>query len=240
MKTRKQQMQSGGLDGYDNFLGDDSDYQNWYGILGQSRDSDILEKTNFTVGLNMLGGESDTVRVERYGHWAVGWIEEIYVKPESEAYKIAEGIEAKLADYPVLDEEAYSQAEFDDYCESWDNDYCQDFRRSLVEAFELSEAAESALDDVDNDELRALYESLVNNPYESDSGGVYCDIKTAVADCTFDKLGEVLGGYYKGLVEVVYSQALLTGSPDMFDDVLRCRWDDKADMDIETLEAFAA
>ncbi len=71
MKTRREQMTGGsGLDSYANFSGDDSDYQDWYGVVGQSRDSDALGRSNFRVGLKILGGEGDNVRVERYGHWA--------------------------------------------------------------------------------------------------------------------------------------------------------------------------
>lgn len=123
MKTRKEQMTGGSLDSYDNFLGDDNNYQDWFGILGQSRDSDILERSNFECGLKMLGGESNTVRVERYDHWAVGWIEEIYVKPDSEAHQIALDIEQSLSDYPVLDDMAYSEAEQEEAIETWQNYY---------------------------------------------------------------------------------------------------------------------
>ena len=121
MKTRKEQMTSGGIDGYNNFLGDDSDYQDWFGVLGQSRDSDVLERSNFEIGLEMLGGKSDTVRVERYGHWAVGWIEEIYVKPNSEAHEIAKQIEVNLQDYPILDEQDFQEAEEKEAIETWQN-----------------------------------------------------------------------------------------------------------------------
>jgi hypothetical protein len=123
MKTRYQEMTSGGIDGYSNFLGNDDDYKEWFGILGQSRDSNCLERSNFEVGLKMLGGESETVRVERYGHWAVGWIEEIYVKPNSKAYEIAKEIESKLADYPILDESDFSDKEWNEANEVWKNCY---------------------------------------------------------------------------------------------------------------------
>lgn len=48
MKTRKEQMTTkGSFDNYQNFSGDDSEYQDWYGVIGRSRDSDILEECNF-------------------------------------------------------------------------------------------------------------------------------------------------------------------------------------------------
>lgn len=121
MKTRREQMTAGGLDGYSNFAGDDSDYADWFGILGRSRDSGTLERSNFDVGLEMLGGESETVIVCRYGHWAVGWIEEVYVKPGSPAEAIAREIEEAIADYPVLNEDHHSELEHDEAMEVWSN-----------------------------------------------------------------------------------------------------------------------
>ena len=111
MKTRREQMTGGGLDSYANFMGDDTDYRDWLAApCGRSRDSDIMENVNFDTALDRLGGESDTVRVERYGHWACGWIEQVYVKPGTAAAVEAGKIESALADYPLLDESAYYTA----------------------------------------------------------------------------------------------------------------------------------
>ena len=44
-------MTSGALDGDHNFLGDDSEYRDWFGVVGQSRDSAALERSNFRVAL---------------------------------------------------------------------------------------------------------------------------------------------------------------------------------------------
>ena len=43
--------------------------------VGQSRDSDCLEQSNFALMLEALRGESETVIVVRESHWAVGWVE---------------------------------------------------------------------------------------------------------------------------------------------------------------------
>jgi len=124
MKTRKQMMNGGSIDSYNNFIGDDTDYQEWFvAPLGQSRDSTCLEQSNFETGLAMLGGESDTVRVERYGHWACGWVEQVYIKPGSKAVDIAENIQSQLEEYPVLDEMDYSKREAEDANETWLNCY---------------------------------------------------------------------------------------------------------------------
>ena len=123
MRTRYEQMTSKALDGYNNFLGDDTDYRDWFGIVGQSRDSGARERSNFRVALQMLGGESDNVRVERYGHWAVGWIEEVYIRPNTKEYAIACEIETALSDYPVLDESDFSNEEQEEAMETWKHCY---------------------------------------------------------------------------------------------------------------------
>lgn len=69
---------------------------------GKSRDSKALECSNFAVALHKLGGESETLEVHRFGHWACGWFEIILVSPERR--KEVEAIALCLDDYPVLDE----------------------------------------------------------------------------------------------------------------------------------------
>jgi hypothetical protein len=86
--------------------------------VGQSRDSDCLEQSNFAVMLAALGGESETVIVVRESHWAVGWVEWIAVH-ESDTVALAKADEqcGRLANYPVLDEEDWSQREWNAMCE---------------------------------------------------------------------------------------------------------------------------
>lgn len=101
-----------------------SDRQSWLVVpCGQNRDSDCLTRSNFTCALEMLGGESDTVEVHRFGHWANGWIELILVAPDSDASEMALSIEASLTDYPVLNESHYSQLETEEAEHVWANCY---------------------------------------------------------------------------------------------------------------------
>ena len=122
METRREQMTTGGIDGHSNFSGDDSEYQDWYGCGGRSRDSGCLEESNFACTIRALEAvdpEGEDHRVESYGHWAVGWIEEIYVRPGSPCFDAATEIEAALSDYPVLDESDFSERETEAANETW-------------------------------------------------------------------------------------------------------------------------
>ena len=135
MKTRKEQMTGGGLDGYSNFIGDDSEYCEWYGCGGKSRDSDCLELSNFDCIIAQLeeaDPDGKDHRTESYGHWAVGWIEEIYVRPKSKCFDIASEIERALENYPVLDEEDYSRREQEEAEEIWRNCYSDSDRIEYI------------------------------------------------------------------------------------------------------------
>jgi len=79
----------------------------------------------------MLGGESDTVEVHRFGHWGPGWYEIIIVHPDSPQAKIAYDIARSLEDYPLLDEEDHSRRETEDAIESWGNYGARDYRKDI-------------------------------------------------------------------------------------------------------------
>jgi hypothetical protein len=96
-------------------------WPNYYSAgVGQSRDSDALERSNFACMLRELGGESDTVKVVRESHSAVGWVEWIAIQQEdAKALETADQIIAALSDYPVIDESHWSELESDELYETW-------------------------------------------------------------------------------------------------------------------------
>lgn len=101
--------------------------------VGQSRDSDALERSNFACMLKALGGESDTVTVMREGHWAVGWVEWIAIQQDDDkALTIADEIVAALEDYPVIDEMHWSELEHDDANETWQHCYNETERLAYI------------------------------------------------------------------------------------------------------------
>jgi hypothetical protein len=84
-----------------------------YVFLGRTRYSDILEESNFHVGLARLGGESENVRVIRERHWACGWLEWIKISTNDiEAIIKAREMIDDLNDYPCLCEFDYSEREY--------------------------------------------------------------------------------------------------------------------------------
>lgn len=89
----------------DNYRGEDlSDY---FVVLTKTRDGGAMENSNFEQARKRLG-DLEGVRIDRFNHWAVGWLKQILVKEGSEeALLEAEEIMAELNQYPVLDEEDY-------------------------------------------------------------------------------------------------------------------------------------
>ena len=88
--------------------------------VSQTRDSGPLDLSNFRSTLAALGGESDTVQVHRFGHWGPGWFEIIVIDPADEArVTVAQTIERKLDDYPVVSDDDFSALEWERARDYW-------------------------------------------------------------------------------------------------------------------------
>lgn len=106
----------------------------YFVAAGQHRDSDTLTRSNFRTMLARLGGESETVIVIRDSHWAVGWVESIYIhESDTRACETANAIREKLEDYPVVSEDDWSELQYEDASRHWAEisvrerlRYCQD------------------------------------------------------------------------------------------------------------------
>lgn len=95
------------------------DNPEWLVAYAIHRDSDALERSNFRVIRNDLETNwPDDVTVETFSHWLVGHTEELLVRPGTEAARAAEEWRAKLDEYPVADEEDWSNEEHDESIES--------------------------------------------------------------------------------------------------------------------------
>lgn len=120
----------------------------YYAPCGQHRDSDALQESNFAACLATLlplaeavtiparehpaawyeGLREDeqqsepmpTVYHAREGHWAVGWVEHIYIhESNTAAMEAAEDLQRRLDDYPALDEDDWSEREDQRAAEYW-------------------------------------------------------------------------------------------------------------------------
>lgn len=97
-------------------------WPDYYVFLSQHRDSDTLTRSNFCEALQELGGETDTVLIVRESHWAVGWVEWIAIeKTDERALEKADNILQSLEDYPVLNEQAFSELEYNEACDYWES-----------------------------------------------------------------------------------------------------------------------
>lgn len=113
------------------------EWPEYYVFLGRTRDSDNLTNSNFETGLAALGGESETVKVVCESHWAVGWVEWIGVhQSDDTALKLADQMQERLEDYPILDDSDYSNREWEDFtsnCQQAVKDYCNDNSLELTD-----------------------------------------------------------------------------------------------------------
>src|SRR6266550_2530360 len=90
-------------------------------LLSRNRDSDLLAESNWDTVLKFLGGESDSVQIVRHGHWACGWIEYLMIDGrDTDTVTLAESVESKLEDYPIFDEEDYSNRTYAAAFEYWE------------------------------------------------------------------------------------------------------------------------
>jgi hypothetical protein len=107
-----------GWDSPANYIGE-TPAPEWLCVLTRTRDSSILAESNWRCAVIALGGESDNVTIDRFGHWVCGWWEALSVRADSAQHRIAQEIVSALADYPVLDEQDYSELESEEADKVW-------------------------------------------------------------------------------------------------------------------------
>ena len=134
----------------------------YFVFLGQHRDSDTVDRSNFISGLAAIGGESETVLVVRESHWAVGWVEWIAIHQDDEqALRKADEIAGHLTDYPVVSDDHLSQLEWDEACEYWERCSVRE-RVDLLEGTGISVFA-ARRDEFPRDDSGMLQERINRN-----------------------------------------------------------------------------
>lgn len=96
-----------------NYIGDRRPNGMASAFIGRHRDSDCLDESNYRTALMELEGISDATTTHGAGHWAVGWVEAIYVPLTEEAMIRVAELHASLCESPVLDESDYSELELE-------------------------------------------------------------------------------------------------------------------------------
>ena len=105
--------------------------QEWAIVYTHNRDSDLLDQSNADAIDKALApfteGDNPDVRAEHHGHWACGWIDgyaiRVYRNGQiTEAFRAYHELAARLADYPVLDEEDFSRREYEATLENLRNE----------------------------------------------------------------------------------------------------------------------
>ena len=111
-----------GFDSFDNYFGD-LPSNDLIVVVTRSRDSDLIEESNWECALEMLGGENSSVKIHRFGHWACGWWDALCVIQGSEKEEIGREIVESIENYPLLDEEDHSRRESEQADKVWRDDY---------------------------------------------------------------------------------------------------------------------
>ncbi len=163
----------------------DDDIDDWFiAPIGQNRDSDILTESNFAMAVEALekaeGEGGDDFRVISCNHWACGWVEYIILRPGSKCVEVMEDIESRLEDYPVLNDEDFSEREYNDFVDSWECYGCRDFVKELVKMIDDQPDAVDFLEGLGGDVMMEFYRENTNIEYEHDSGGCILFIDRAI------------------------------------------------------------
>lgn len=99
-----------------------SDAENWAIIYTHNRDSGLLDQSNAAVIEDAMRpfteGDDPDVVFESHSHWACGHVDGFSVRvfrngQITEAFKKYHELAERMADYPVLDDEDYSNREYE-------------------------------------------------------------------------------------------------------------------------------
>lgn len=143
----------------------------------RTRDSGILENCNFEAAVKQIEKAGGELFIDHAGHWACGWLDSLCIKVGDEiAYKEVTDILACLADYPILDDEAVSEAETKDEQEQWEDFGAREFKKSLLKniSFESEEEKEAYSDELDELEPSDLWDLYIR-PARGRTEPPYCD-----------------------------------------------------------------
>lgn len=153
----------------------DDEQQDWLvSSVSRTRDSGILDQSNFACTLKALEECGEDFEVHRFSHWGPGWFEIIIARPGTVAANTLQSIEDSLADYPILDENDHSEREWNAAADYWKSMRVSDRVRLIQECrdrFGKRYANESGApsifaarrDDIPEDSSGYIYERLTRD-----------------------------------------------------------------------------
>jgi hypothetical protein len=113
----------------------------WIVAYVRTRDAEALDRANFDALVAMLEEWPDDYATETSGHWAVGYVEFLVVRPGSAAADRMALERERLDGYPVVDDDLYSQYESDERNDIWASfslrdriDHCRRYHASVFAA----------------------------------------------------------------------------------------------------------
>lgn len=184
------------------YWGDEEMFVTW-GFTGHDKTaaSKILEEANFkAISDDLLTRFPNDFRIERYKHWATGWVErlvcrilihkdkEIVDENISEAFNEAMRYHEMLDDYPIIDETLYADMEtleiiqvmtdlpnyLLEMIDTEDPDWVQKMLESLYENLNVAICPDAESWPKDNEILMAIYSKELWNPENIEAWEDFC------------------------------------------------------------------
>ena len=174
---------------------------NWIVAYEMTRDADCLGRSNMRSFIKLLGGKgtegakgtqdiSEHVAIEEARHWACGWIQRLIVDPSAaDLVAIVQEANKKLEGYPVVDEDDWSELEWNEYCEFFERDCRGEFRRGLKE-FELKDSTLDRIESAPVEVLQTWFESQISSGEYHHDG--YPNFSLAFDRATRDEVAQLL------------------------------------------------
>jgi len=187
------------LDSRSNYSGTDlSEGTTWIGLAGRCRDNedDPRVRSNWESILADLGHSEDGgkwVRCFRIGSWLGGWSEYLGIRHDAPKplLKRALGIINALADYPILDEDHYSECEQqyrDDQFECNEGDFIRNIKTFLG----IDDDNEDMFTDEEYEQCaRALYEDECGYSGHEDAYVTPDDIHKSIECASYPEINPV-------------------------------------------------
>ena len=95
-----------------NYMGES--FTDYFVLLSHSRDSRILEESNWYSAIKILDEKKAEYQIIRSSHWLCGWVEMIIIHENNQdSIDIGNDILEQIEKYPVLDDSDFSDREWE-------------------------------------------------------------------------------------------------------------------------------